>query len=521
MNLEAADLEDSTPIIVGVGQFSEKNVAPEVALSPMGLAAEASRIALADTGAAATLVELIDTIAVVRLFSDSTNRPRLSHGFGRADNPPRAVARRLGADPDTAIYGQLGGNTPQKLVNEMAERIARGDVRVALLTGAEAIRTTQSALRAGTALDWDEHDDGTLEDRGLGEPLTTAHEFEYGIGIPVQTYPLFENVIRARCGRSVEDHQLAMGRLMQPFAQMAAANPHAFYGRSWTAEQLAAVDQDNRYVCFPYPKLMNARDSVNQSAGVIMTSVAMARQLQIEQSKWVFLHGCAEADDRLVTERSDLGASPAIRANACKALTMAGKSVADMSYFDVYSCFPSAVEIACQELGIAVDDERGLTVTGGLPFFGGPGNNYSMHGIVSMVERLRERPGTFGLVTANGGWLSKHATGIYSTQPWPGGWQRENPASYQGQVDSAPVPPFTESPQGAARIETYTVCFDRDGPQRGFVIGRLDSTDQRFLADLPADLLLLQKLVEQEAVGLPGRVGPQQGRNLFHPAGFR
>ncbi len=223
MSPDTAGLEDSTPVIVGVGQFSEKETAPETAHSPMGLAAEASRVALADTGAAAKLVELIDTVAVLRLFSDSSNRPRLSHGFGRADNPPRAVARRLGADPVNAIYGQLGGNTPQKLVNEMAERIAQGDVRVALLTGAEAIRTTQSALRAVTTLDWDEHDDGTLEDRGLGESLTTTHEFEYGLGIPVQTYPMFENVIRARRGRgspagngSIDAAFCANGRCQSP-----------------------------------------------------------------------------------------------------------------------------------------------------------------------------------------------------------------------------------------------------------------------------------------------------------------
>jgi len=520
MKPDAAKLEDSTPIIVGVGQLSEKNVPPEFALSPMGLAAEASRTALVDTGVAARLVELIDTLAVIRLFSDSTNRPRLGHDFGRADNPPRAVARRLGADPVNAIYGQLGGNTPQKLVNEMAERIARGDVQVALLTGAEAIRTTQAALRAGTELDWEEHDAGTLEDRGLGDALTTPHEFEYGIGIPVQTYPLFENAIRARRGLSIEEHLMTMGQLMQPFAQTATANLHAYYGEPWTAERLATVDAENRLVCFPYPKLMNARDSVNQAASVIMTSVSMARQLQIEQSKWVFLHGCAEADDRLVTQRSDLAASPAIRTNTSRALAMAGKSVADMSYFDLYSCFPSAVEIACQELGIAIDDKRGLTVTGGLPFFGGPGNNYSMHGIVSMVERLRERPGSYGLVTANGGWLSKHATGVYSTQPWTGTWQRENPGSYQGEVDLSPVPAFTESPLGAAKIETYTVCFDRNGPQRGFVVGRLASTDQRFLADLPTEVLLLQELLKQEAIGLRGSVVQQNGRNLFFPAGY-
>ena len=517
MRSDQAGLEDSTPIIVGVGQYSEKDVSPAAAHSPMGLAAEASIAALSDTEAASSLVPLIDTIAVVRLFSDSSNRPRLSHDFGRADNPPRAVAKRLGANPVNAIYGQLGGNTPQKLVNEMAERIAVGEVKVALLTGAEAIRTTQRALREGSQLDWNEHNAGNLEDRGLGETLTTPHEFDYGVGIPIQTYPLFENVIRARRGQSVQQHLLAMGELMQPFSLIAAANPHAFYRRAWSAKQLATVDENNRYVCFPYPKLMNARDSVNQSASVVMTSVGMARQLQIEQSKWVFLHGCAEVNERRVTERADLGTSPAIRLNTSKALAMAGRNLADMTFFDLYSCFPSAVEITRAELGLSADAERDLTVTGGLPFFGGPGNNYSMHAIASTVERLRARPGSFGLVTANGGWLSKHATGIYSTRPWPGTWQRENPASYQGQIDSAEAPPFTGSPEGSARIETYTICFDREGPCRGIVIGRLDSTDQRFLADLPADPQLMLRLVEREAVGLPGSVSQHQGRNLFQP----
>ena len=517
MNAETTMLEDSTPIIVGVGQYSEKDIPPELALSPMGLAGEASRAALADTGAAQALVPLIDTIAVVRLFSDSSNRPRMAHSFGRADNPPRAVAKRIGANPTNAIYGQLGGNTPQKLVNEMAERIVAGDVQVALLTGAEAIRTTQQALRTGIQLDWDEHDAGSLEDRGLGEALTSAHEFEYGIGIPVQTYPLFENVIRARRGLTIHQHLLAMGKLMQSFSEIAAANPHAFYRHSGSAEQLSRIDESNRYICFPYPKLMNARDSVNQSASVIVTSVGMARRLKIDQSKWVFLHGCAEANDPLVTKRVDLGSSPAIGLNTSKALAMAGKSVAEMAVFDLYSCFPSAVEIACEELGLSVDEGRDLTVTGGLPFFGGPGNNYSMHGIASMVERLRTMPGSFGLVTANGGWLSKHATGVYSTQPWLGTWEREKPANYQHQIDSIEPPPFTESPLGAARIETYTVCFDRDGPCGGIVVGRLESTAQRFLANLPADGQLMHRMVDEEAIGMQGTVDKRQGRNIFSP----
>ena len=204
-----------------------------------------------------------------------------------------------------------------------------------------------------------------------------------------------------------------------------------------------------------------------------MTSVGKAKELEIDPAKWVFLHGCAEANEKImVTERINFHSSPAIRLNSSKAFEMAGKTINDMDYIDLYSCFPSAVEIACDELDLGYDDPRGLTVTGGLPFFGGPGNNYSLHGIATMVPELRAKPGSFGLLTANGGYLTKHATGIYSTVATEGKWVRENPAAYQKEIDAMESPAFTESPNGEASVETYTVCFGRGGPERGAAAAR-------------------------------------------------
>ena len=394
----------------------------------MGIAAEAARVALKDCGKAQSVVHAIDTLVAIRIFPDSWNRPRMPNPFGRAENPPRAIARRIGANPARAIYGNVGGNTPQKYINEMAEEIAEGRSEVVLLAGSEAIKTAQRALREGIELDWQEEDDGSLEDRGIGEALSTPHEFEHGLGVPIQTYPLFENALRGNAGRTLEEQLQVMGKLFAPFTQVAAENPFSLYGTRRTASELATVTEENRYISLPYPKWMNAMDGVNQGAAVIMTSVSKARELGIEESQWVYLHGCAEANEKLlVSERRDYHSAPAIGINAAKAFSMAGKSVEDMRFIDIYSCFPSAVEIACSELGLALDDKRGLTVTGGLPFFGGPGNNYSMHAIATMAERLRAAPGSYGLVTANGGYLSKHATGIYSTEPTQDKWQREDP----------------------------------------------------------------------------------------------
>lgn len=512
-------MQDSTPILVGAGQFTEKNSSPKLAHSPMGIAAQAAKAAIADTGIGNQLPALIDTLAVVRIFPDSFNRPRMANPFGRAENPPRAVARRIGANPLNAIYGNVGGNTPQKFINEMAERITSGDVGVVLITGSEAIKTAQNALRNNIDLDWNEQDAGSQEDRGIGVTLSTPHEMAHGLGVPIQTYPLFENAIRGIQGHSIEEHLQHMGELMAPFTDVAAENEFSYYGTRRSADELATVTAENRFIGFPYPKWMNAMDAVNQGAAVVMTSVGKAKELGIDPAKWIFLHGCAEADEKiLVGDRVNYHSSPAMRINSAKAFEMASKTLDDMDYIDLYSCFPSAVEVACDALGLSYTDTRGLTLTGGLPFFGGPGNNYSMHAIATLVPKLRARPSSFGLITANGGYLSKHATGIYSATPTQGHWHREPPASYQAEIDAMKSPIFTETPYGEAHVETYTVCFNRGIAERGIVIGRLAENDQRFVANTPNDAATLQPMVEQEYLGKAGQVTSKEGLNTFTPS---
>ncbi|MCY4356307.1 MAG: acetyl-CoA acetyltransferase [Gammaproteobacteria bacterium] len=511
-------MHDRTPILVGGGQYVEREVTPEMAQPPMGIAALAAQRALCDSGVANLIVEQLDALVAIRIFPDSWNRPRMPNPFGRAENPPRAIARRLGANPRLAIYGNVGGNTPQKYINEMAERIAEGDLDLVLLAGSEAIWTARRALKQNVHLDWQEEDVGSLEDRGIGEALSTPHEFAHGLGVPIQTYPLFENALRDDLGHNVDEHRQFMGKLFAPFTRVAARNPYAFYGTERNAGELATISSENRYICLPYPKWMNAMDSVNQGAAVLMTSVAKAREMSIDPSKWIFLHGCGEANEKLsVSERLNYTTSPALGLNASRALEMAGLNLAGIEYIDIYSCFPSAVEIACRELGVPLDDPRGLTLTGGLPFFGGPGNNYSMHAIASLLPLLRNNRKAFGMVTANGGYLSKHATGIYSARPYVGCWKREDPAICQQQVDALAYPCFTEVPTGAATIETYTVCYEKGIPTRGIVIGRQLNDKCRFVANTPDSKEFLQQFAVEEQLGRFGTVRQSGGLNLFEP----
>jgi len=378
--------DDRTPVVVGVGQYTQRDVDPAEALEPVAMMAAAAARAAEDAGAGERLLRAADRVAVVNLFSTP---------YG---NAPRLLAERVGARPAEELYTTIGGNTPQWLVNVMAARIAAGEVDVVLIAGAEAMRTVARARRAKVRLAWG---------GGEGEPTVmggaregvSEHEITHGLALPTAVYPLFENAIRARRGWTLAEHRRRLGALCARFAAVAADNPYAWFRERRSPEEIATVTAENRLIGFPYPKLMNAIIDVDQAAAVILTSAGRARALGIPESRWVYVRGGADAHDHwLVSERVDYASSPAIRAAGAAALSAAGLALGDVGLFDLYSCFPCAVQIGRDMLGIPDDDPRPLTVTGGLPYFGGPGNDYTTHGIASMCDRLRAGDATVGVV---------------------------------------------------------------------------------------------------------------------------
>jgi len=512
-------IDPRTPILVGGGQITDMKSAPSSERSRVAFATDAARLALADAQAkigAEALARHIDTLAVLEFFDDSS--PRFASPYGRSTNPPRSVANRLGATPRHLNYSHTGGNMPQYLVNKFAEQIASGEAELALICGAELLRSTQNARKAGLAIDWNEDPGGEPERAGFKKWGFSDEEARHELRAPIHFYPLIENAIRGGLRRDVPSHMAAMGKLFHRLAAVAHDNPLATRREGYSAERLTTITPDNRWICFPYPRLMNSNAIIDQAAAVLMTSVGKAQEWGIPQERWVFLHGCADGIDTwVVSERERIDASPAIRGCARLALEMAGKTVADVAAFDLYSCFPSAVEVAIKEIGLAADDPRPVSVTGGLPFFGGPGNNYVTHSIAEMMKVVRQKPGTFGMVTANGNYLTKHSAGLYSTEPTKGPWRRQEPAKLQGELDGRPKQRVNTAPSGIGTIETYCVAFGREAPERAQIIGRLDGSGERFVAIAPMDPALLADMLTKEQLGRKVAVNQQDGRNVFRP----
>jgi len=508
-------IDGRTPVLVGAGQVTSHWAGEDAstAPSPQDLRRDAAALALADSGSADALRGAIDLIVAVRTTPDSI--PGAPQPFGRCENPPATVAADLGIEGARGIYSQLGGDQPQSLVNELAATVHAGEARAALLVGAEATRALKFAARKGMTLDWTRSAEGEMEDRGFGGALLSPYEIANGLGSPTQTYPAFEHALRSRLGNSRSEHMQLMSQLWEDFSEVAASNPHSQFPEAHSNEYLSTPSAGNYPIADPYLKWHVAQDAVNQAAAVVITTVAEAERLGIDRAKWVFLHGHAKAKDKMVTERADLSRSPPIELVLKQALETSGKTVSDIALFDLYSCFPVAVLLATEALGI---DGRTtpVTLTGGLPFFGGPGNNYSLHAIATMVERLRDRPGEFGLIMANGGFLTKEAAGVYSTQA-PASWHPQSSTAIQAEVDAQTAPPLL-SEDCEAKVETYTVVYKSGAPSRGYVIA--ENEKGRILARTGKDdTAMLAQLATQDAVGRSVRIEVHDGVNTIAALG--
>ncbi len=474
-------LDPRTPVLVAGGQVSQRVDRGDPVLEPVALIAEAASRAGAAAGSPSILGS-IDSIRIVQMLS------------WRYRDPGALVAARIGASPRQSIYTTGGGNTPQSLLNTAARDIAAGRCDVVLIGGAEAWRTRMSLRLSESRPDWTTQDDGVPEAEPFGGDflMTDPMEMARGLLMPVQMYPIFEQALRVAEGRGLEENLVRTSELWARFSEVAAANPHAWIREPLSADAIRTPGPDNRWIGYPYTKVMNSNNAVEQGAAVLLCSVEAAEHHGISRDEWVFpLAGTDAHDTYSVSHRAQLHRSPAIRVAAATALELAGLGVDEVNHVDLYSCFPSAVEIAAGEIGLEIDDPaRPLTVTGGLSFAGGPWNNYVTHSIATMADVLRADPGATGLVNGNGGFITKHAIGVYSTTPPLGGFRW---ADVQAVVDREPERDAVATFDGKVQIEAWTVMHDREGSPVNAILSLLTpdgartwgtSTDEDALATL-------------------------------------
>jgi acetyl-CoA C-acetyltransferase len=482
------------PAVAGCGEIVQHAISGPDLLGSVDLAVEAARRAGADAGG--RLLERVEVVASV--MSISLRHP----------DPGGLVAQRLGLSGVRTLQSRIGGNVPQYLLNDLGAEIAAGRLDVALIVGVETVHSRKKgeANEAIAELDKPLPAGEPAPLVGDDRPGWTADEAAHQSATPIAVYPLFETALRAAAGRDLEEHRRVVSELWARFAAVSGTRAAAWSQKAWSAEEIRTPGPANRMATYPYTKLMCANIFTDQAAAVLLCSPEAARAAGVPDDRLVYLHAGADGADRqFLTERWSLAESPGLRATAGDALAGAGVGVDDIARFDLYSCFPSAVQTAMKELGLAGPgggDDRPLTVTGGLSFFGGPGNNYVSHSVAAMVDACRADPGSIGMVTGIGWFLTKHSAGIYSSRPPEKGYVRVDPATTKAKIDASPAREPAGPYSGPASVEATAVQYSREGDPAVAVLSTLTPAGRRALANT-TDPSALASMVTEEWCGRP------------------
>lgn len=486
-------VDPRTPVIIGVAQRTWRDgLAPE----PLDMWEEVARAAAADAGAPAA-ASAVDSLRVVNC---------LTWGY---DDPPGRLADRLGAPHGHRYYSGWGGTTPQVLVGAASEAILAGEQELVLVVGGEALDTKRQLKKQGEKPRWSHRS----PERPPIPPDAVPHpsEIAHGLMAAYHTFALFDVARRAHLGAAPGAYRRELGELLAPMSTVAARNPHAWFPRERSADEIVSPTADNRMVGYPYTKFMVAVMDVDMAAAILIASEAKADELGVPREQRVYPRGWAYGEETpVVGLRDEMWRSPGIERVAAAALGMAGVAIGDVAHLDLYSCFSSSLNLACDALGIAADGAR-LTVTGGLPYAGGPANDYVTHSIAALVERLRADPGSVGVVSGVGMHLTKHAYGVYATEA-----DRTEPVdgrALQAQLDELPRRELVESANGPATVIAYTLDHAHDGAPTG-LLAVCELADGSRCYARSEDTSLLRDAVERELVGVEVHLEPNEAVNV-------
>jgi hypothetical protein len=441
---------EKLPVIVAIGDLTDRPIDPQAAMEPVALMAEVARRADADGGGG--WLARVDSVDVVHQRS------------WRYKDTAGVFCARLGISPPRAVYGPYGGESPVRHLHKAAARIADGTSRVSLIVSGEAQYARTRSIKDGWTPHWTPiaaTEENAFDPTGVIDPLAAMQ----GVLSPTQVYPLFESAWTAAHGETQGQGIAGSGTLWARYAAAAAANRFSWRSDAPDAATIASTDNGNRWIAWPYTKAMVANPDVNQAAALIVTSLAEARRAGVAKDRLVHIHRGAFANEPGNWLKRDTYAHSVAQEAVLRAVE------ADYDLYELYSCFPVVPKMAGDVLG--PDALWRPSVAGGLSFFGAPLNSYMTHAATAMVRVLRAGQGATGLLYGQGEYVTKHHALAVGREPADGGLAAGGDVQTVADAARGPVPKLIRDATGGATIEAHTVMFDRKGEaQFGAIVAR-------------------------------------------------
>ncbi len=449
-------------------------------------------------------VELM--VAAVKKAADQAGAPALlsraqrievPKGMWHYSDPARLVAEGIGATQAESVLAEIGVSQ-QTVISRACTSIADGEAEVVIVAGGEAkYRALRAQIEGVELTETDQQ--GAKPDIYLTPDAELWSEVESaaGLGMPVGFYAIMDSALRHAQGLSVGEHRDQMAAQYEQFSQIATANPDAWVSEPVEAAFIRDHSPKNKMLAFPYAKFHNSQWNVDQAAGLIFCSAAVAEELGIDRKQWVFPLAATESNAMSVmSARKDLHRNYGFHYAGKKLFELTGKQPEDIDLMELYSCFPQAVRVQLEEMSLPAD--RSLSVTGAMTFGGGPLNNFVFQATAKMAELLLQNPGQTGLVTTVSGMNTKQGCALYSTEPNANGWQI---ADVTEEVrEATALCELVDSYEGSATIAGYTVLFQGDAPWRAVAVCDLPS-GKRTVAYCEQQVIMEALLEQGEFVG--------------------
>ena len=306
--------------------------------------------------------------------------------------------------------------------------------------------------------------------------MTHPAEMNRGIIMPVQVYPLFEQALRAAAGRSIDDHLVRISELWSRFSAVAATETrNAWSQTGYTAEEIRTPARQplDR---LPVSEAHELEQQRGQGAALIVVLGRGGRAGRRPPQRWVFPHSGATHDTNALVapRRSVLVAWHPRRAEDRRSRPGGHRHRRHRPHRPVLV------------LSLGGADRRGRARSGrrrSRPAADRDGRVLVRRRPVEQLRhpldrhdgrRASRRPRLrSGLCSANGGFITKHAFGVYSTTPPADGFKWSDA---QDEADRL-TKPRDVAPgdyEGKVTIEAWTVMHSRDGqPENGIAAALL------------------------------------------------
>ena len=387
------------------------------------------------------------------LIKDHIDEIRIPKGFWKYRDPGKWIAKNNNFKITPTTYITKIGVLQQNLINEACLKIENGEINASIVLGGEARYKLLRSLiekKDYSETELNENPDFYVKAK---EDLYGDEELAELGAMAVGYYATMETSIRKNNQENVEEHKNNIALMYEEFSNIAANNKDSWLESPYSKEEILTTSQSNKMLAYPYNKLHCTSWNVNQSAALIICNEALADKLKISYEKRVYPIASSENNHMIaVQQRPKLYESVGMTYAANSINNQAMKLGLEIDAFDLYSCFPAAVKMFSKSLNL--DSEIPKTITGSMPYAGGPLNSFVLHSTIKMIEKIRNSEISYGLVTGVSGMMTKQSFCI-----WGKNYSEQfifDDVSEQAKNNEIPID-LSDISQGEGEIIGYTI----------------------------------------------------------------